>query len=136
LAVLRLSAAQSRSARIQRVGQLPEDTSGRLSHDGPRFHEFIRIPAEVRPAVNEGGSHKNEWDQSDIFHECLVGPIVLSDCDHFLPIVFTGAAGLPGNFTGFFSFDMTSVIPRSSCGSFPTISDAGSLSTSMSGSTP
>ena len=51
-------------------------------------------------------------------------------------IVFTGGAGLRGNFTGCFKRAMTSVIARSSCGSLPLITDVGSLSTSISGSTP
>ena len=51
-------------------------------------------------------------------------------------IVFTGGACLVGSFTGFFSLAITSAMPRSSCGSRPAISAAGSLSTSMSGSTP
>ena len=51
-------------------------------------------------------------------------------------IVFTGPAGFAGSFTGVFSRAITSAMPRSSCGSRPSISDFGSLSTSMSGSTP
>jgi len=51
-------------------------------------------------------------------------------------IVFTGPDGLGGNFTGGFNRDITSVMPRSNCGSWPSISDFGSLSTSISGSTP
>src|SRR5687768_2414402 len=51
-------------------------------------------------------------------------------------IVFTGGAGLPGSFTGAFNLDIISVIARSSCGSLPARTEFGSLSTSMSGSTP
>jgi hypothetical protein len=51
-------------------------------------------------------------------------------------MVLIGGAGLPGSFTGDFSFAITSAIARSSCGSFPASTDCGSLSTSMSGSTP
>src|SRR6185503_21388651 len=51
-------------------------------------------------------------------------------------MVFTGGAGLGGSFTGDFNFAITSAIARSSCGSLPAITDCGSLSTSISGSTP
>ena len=51
-------------------------------------------------------------------------------------IVFTGPGGFDGSFTGCFSLAITSAMPRSNCGSRPSIVDFGSLSTSMSGSTP
>jgi hypothetical protein len=51
--------------------------------------------------------------------------------------VRTGSAGLGGNFFGCSRIIfITSSIPRSSCGSRPSITDLGSFSTSMSGSTP
>ena len=55
----------------------------------------------------------------------------------YLPFtVLMGPAGLGGNTTGDFKRAITSAIPRSSCGSFPSSTDFGSFSTSMSGSTP
>jgi len=51
-------------------------------------------------------------------------------------IVFSGPAGFAGSFTGVFRFAITSAMPRSTCGSRPSISDFGSFFTSMSGSTP
>ncbi len=49
---------------------------------------------------------------------------------------FTGGAGFFGSATGVCSFFITSATARSSCGSLPAMTDFGSFSTSMSGSTP
>jgi hypothetical protein len=51
--------------------------------------------------------------------------------------VFTGSGGRFGSFIGFAAIAfMTSSMPRSNCGSWPAITEAGSFSTSMSGGTP